>query len=95
VAAGGNLNLDEDGVSMFEPIGGTAPDHTGRRTINPIAAIAAGGLMLDELGEPAAARRVDAGIRAVAPKLRSMRAAEMGFTTPEVGDMIAEAAANA
>jgi 3-isopropylmalate dehydrogenase len=93
VAAGANLS--PDGVSMFEPIGGTAPDHTGRGTINPIAAIAAAGLMLDALGEPAAAGRVDAGIRAVAPKLRSMRAAEMGFTTPEVGDMIAEAAANA
>jgi 3-isopropylmalate dehydrogenase len=95
VAAGGNLNPDPGGVSMFEPIGGTAPDHTGRGTINPIAAIAAAGMMLDALGEPAAARRVDAGIRSVAPKLRSMRAAQMGFTTAEVGDMIAEAAANA
>jgi 3-isopropylmalate dehydrogenase len=95
VAAGGNLNPDPDGVSMFEPIGGTAPDHTGKGTINPIAAIAAGGLMLEALGQPTAARRVDAGIRAAAPKLRSMRAAEMGFTTSEVGDMIAEAASNA
>ena len=93
VAAGANLN--PEGVSMFEPIGGTAPDHAGRGTINPIAAIAAGGLMLEALGEHAAARRVDAGIRSVAPKLRSMRAAEMGFTTSEVGDMIAEAAADA
>ncbi len=95
VAAGGNLNPDDGGVSMFEPIGGTAPDHTGRGTINPIAAIAASGLMLEALGQPAAALRVDAGIRAVAPKMRSMRAAEMGFTTSEVGDMIAEAASNA
>ncbi|HXJ66580.1 MAG TPA: 3-isopropylmalate dehydrogenase [Actinomycetota bacterium] len=95
VAAGGNLNPDPGGVSMFEPIGGTAPDHAGRGTINPIAAIAAAGMLLDSLGELAGARRVDAGIRSVAPKLRSMRAAEMGFTTAEVGDMIAEAAANA
>jgi 3-isopropylmalate dehydrogenase len=95
VAAGGNINPDPGGVSMFEPIGGTAPDHTGRGTINPIAAIAAAGMMLDALGEPGAARRVDAGIRSVAPKLRSMRAAQMGFTTSEVGDMVAEAAANA
>ncbi|HEX9376926.1 MAG TPA: 3-isopropylmalate dehydrogenase [Actinomycetota bacterium] len=93
VAAGANLN--PEGVSMFEPIGGTAPEHTGRGTINPIAAVAAAGLMLDSLGEPGAARRVEAGIRSVAPKLRSMRAAEMGFTTSEVGDMIAEAAADA
>jgi 3-isopropylmalate dehydrogenase len=90
VAAGANLN--PDGVSMFEPIGGTAPDHTGRGTINPLAAIAAAGMMLDALGRPESARRVDAGIRAVAPKLRSMRAGEMGFSTPEVGDMVAEAA---
>jgi 3-isopropylmalate dehydrogenase len=93
VAAGANLN--PQGVSMFEPIGGTAPDHTGQGTINPIAAIAAAGMLLDALGEAAAARRVDAGIRSVAPKLRSMRAAEMGFSTSEVGDMVAEAAANA
>ncbi len=93
VAAGANLN--PEGVSMFEPIGGTAPDHTGRGTINPIAAIAAAGLMLETLGEFEAARRVETGIRSVAPKFRSMRAAEMGFTTSEVGDMIAEAAANA
>jgi len=93
VAAGANLN--PEGVSMCEPIGGTAPDHTGRGTINPIAAIAAAGLMLETLGEFEAARRVETGIRSVAPKLRSMRAAEMGFTTSEVGDMIAEAAANA
>ena len=92
VAAGANLN--PDGVSMFEPIGGTAPDHTGRATINPLAAIAAAGMMLDALGRQEAARRVDAGIRAVAPKLRSMRAGEMGFSTPEVGDMVAEAAAH-
>jgi 3-isopropylmalate dehydrogenase len=94
VAAGANLNPNPGGVSMFEPIGGTAPDHTGRGTINPLAAIAAAGMMLDALGRPEAARRVDAGIRAVAPKLRSMRAGEMGFSTPEVGDMVAEAAAN-
>jgi 3-isopropylmalate dehydrogenase len=93
VSAGANLN--PDGVSMFEPIGGTAPDHTGQGTINPIAAIAAGGLLLQALGEREAARSVDSAIRSVAPKLRSMRAAEMGFTTSEVGDMIAEAAANA
>src|SRR5204863_10000246 len=66
VAAGANVN--PDGVSMFEPIGGTAPDHVGRGTINPLAAIAAAGMMLEALGRPQAARRVDAGIRAVAPK---------------------------
>jgi 3-isopropylmalate dehydrogenase len=93
VAAGANLN--PDGVSMFEPIGGTAPDHMGKGTINPIAAIAAAQMMLEHLGEPEAAGRVDAGIRLVVPKMRSMRAGEMGYSTSEVGDLVAEGAVNA
>lgn len=95
VAAGANLNPDPGGVSMFEPIGGTAPDHTGKGTINPIAAIAAGEMLLRTLGEEAAAARVDAGIRLTVAKMRSMRAGKMGFATAEVGDMVAEGAANA
>jgi len=90
IAAGGNIN--PDGVSMFEPIGGTAPDHTGRGTINPLAAIGAMGMLLAQLGESEAAARIDRGIRATAPTMRSMRAAEMGCTTSEVGDRVAEAA---
>jgi 3-isopropylmalate dehydrogenase len=91
VAAGGNVN--PDGVSMFEPIGGTAPDHTGTGTINPLAAIGAVGLLLDELGEADAAGRVDAGIRFACSKMASMRAGEMGFSTSEVGDLVVEGAA--
>jgi 3-isopropylmalate dehydrogenase len=91
VAAGGNVN--PDGVSMFEPIGGTAPDHTGKGTINPLAAIGAVGLLLDELGEADAAGRVDAGIRFACSKMASMRAGEMGFSTSEVGDLVVEGAA--
>ena len=90
VAAGANLN--PEGVSMFEPIGGTAPDHTGKGTINPIAAVGALELMLRTLGELDAADRVDAGIRLAVSKMASMRAAEMGFTTSEVGDLIVEGA---
>jgi 3-isopropylmalate dehydrogenase len=88
IAAGGNIN--PDGVSMFEPIGGTAPDHTGRGTINPLAAISAVQMLLSELGEGDAARRVDAGIRFACSKLHSMRAGEMGYSTPEVGDLVVE-----
>ena len=95
VAAGANLNPAPGGVSMFEPIGGTAPDHTGRGTINPIAAIAAAGLMLETLGEGEAARRIDRSIRLVVPKMHSMRAGEMGFSTSVVGDMVAEAVTHA
>src|SRR3990170_2334494 len=49
VAAGGNIN--PQGVSMFEPIGGSAPKYTGQGVINPIAAIAAVQMMLETLGE--------------------------------------------
>lgn len=93
VSAGANLN--PDGVSMFEPIGGTAPEHTGRGTINPLAAIGAGALMLEWLGEAGAARRLDAGIGFAAAKMASMRAGDMGFSTAEVGDLVVEGARNA
>ena len=89
-AAGGNIN--PDGVSMFEPIGGTAPDHVGMSTINPLAAIGAVRLLFAQLGETAAADRVDAGIRFATSKMASMRAGEMGYTTQEVGDLAVEGA---
>jgi 3-isopropylmalate dehydrogenase len=90
IAAGGNIN--PAGVSMFEPIGGTAPDHTGKGTINPLAAIGAMEMLLRQLGESEAAERVDRGIRAATGKMRSMRAGEMGFSTSEVGDLVVEGA---
>jgi 3-isopropylmalate dehydrogenase len=90
VAAGGNIN--PEGVSMFEPIGGTAPGETGRGTINPLAAIGAMQMMLRQLGEDAAAVRIDRGIRYAAGRMKSMRAGEMGFTTSEVGDLVVEGA---
>ena len=88
IAAGGNIN--PNGVSMFEPIGGTAPAETGRKTINPLAAIGALMLLLHELGEDTAADRVDRGVRFAVSKMASMRAGQMGFSTPEVGDLVLE-----
>lgn len=91
IAAGGNIN--PEGVSMFEPIGGSAPKYTGMNVINPIAAIASAQLMLEELGEAEAAASVEkAIIWAVSEKLKSLAAKKMGFSTSEVGDMIAEKA---
>jgi 3-isopropylmalate dehydrogenase len=90
IAAGGNIN--PDGVSMFEPIGGTAPSETGKGTINPLAAIGALEMLLRQLSESEAAGRVDAGIRGTTQLMKSMRAGEMGFTTSEVGDLVVEAA---
>jgi 3-isopropylmalate dehydrogenase len=87
IAAGGNIN--PAGVSMFEPIGGTAPSETGKGTINPLAAIGALEMLLRQIGEAESADRVDAGIRAAAQQMKSMRAGEMGFTTSEVGDLVA------
>jgi 3-isopropylmalate dehydrogenase len=90
IAAGGNIN--PDGVSMFEPIGGTAPSETGKGTINPLAAIGALEMLLRQLGEADAAAKVDRGIRAATARMKGMRAGEMGFTTSEVGDLVVEGA---
>jgi len=92
IAAGGNIN--PDGVSMFEPIGGTAPSEVGKGTINPLAAVGALEMLLRQLGEIEAAGRVDRGIRAATQRMKSMRAGEMGFTTSEVGDLVVEGASS-
>ena len=55
VAAGGNINPDPGGTSMFEPMGGSAPKYTGQNVINPIAAIAAMQMLL-ETGRPVCGR---------------------------------------
>jgi len=89
IAAGGNIN--PEGVSMFEPIGGSAPKYTGKNIINPLAAISAGGMMLDTLGESAAARAIDTAVYAAlaSGKIKSMSAGKMGMGTTEVGDLVA------
>jgi len=88
IAAGGNVN--PRGVSMFEPIGGSAPKYTGKNVINPLACIMAGSLMLEHLGEPAAARRIeDAVVKVLADDLKSLEAGRMGYGTSEVGDLVA------
>jgi 3-isopropylmalate dehydrogenase len=89
IAAGGNIN--PEGVSMFEPIGGSAPKYTGKNVINPLAAIASGAMMLDHLGEEEAALAIEAAIMDVtANKLKDMGAGRMGYSTTEVGDLVAE-----
>jgi len=92
VAAGGNIN--PEGVSMFEPIGGSAPKYTGQGVINPIAAIAAIGMMLESLGEEKAANAVERAIlEVVGTKMKSMSAGKMGYSTSQVGDLVADAIA--
>jgi 3-isopropylmalate dehydrogenase len=89
IAAGGNIN--PEGVSMFEPIGGSAPKYTGKNVINPMAAICAGGMLLDAVGESAAANAVEqAVIKALSSgKIKSLAAGKMGLSTTGTGDLIA------
>ena len=89
IAAGGNIN--PEGVSMFEPIGGSAPKYTGKNMINPLAAISALQMLLSHIGEEEAAQKVEeALIKALeSGKIKSMSAGQMGLTTSEVGDLIA------
>jgi 3-isopropylmalate dehydrogenase len=89
IAAGGNLN--PEGVSMFEPIGGSAPKYTNKNVINPVAAILACTMLLEQLGEDEAAAAVErAVIDVVGNKLKGVNAGQMGYSTSEVGDLIAE-----
>ncbi|MBF0494901.1 MAG: 3-isopropylmalate dehydrogenase, partial [Candidatus Omnitrophica bacterium] len=87
IAAGGNIN--PEGVSMFEPIGGSAPKYTGKNVINPLAAICAGGMMLSEaLGERELGDKIEKAVMYVtANKLKSLAAGKMGYSTTEVGDL--------
>jgi 3-isopropylmalate dehydrogenase len=94
VAAGGNIN--PAGVSMFEPMGGSAPKYTGQNVINPIAAVAALQMMLSILGEDEAADLVDKAIvKVVSKDMKSMAAGKMGYSTSEVGDLLADFIAKA
>ena len=89
IAAGGNIN--PQGVSMFEPIGGSAPKYTGKQMINPIAAISAAQIMLDTLGQNQAATYIESAIMDVIKNdLKDLAAGKMGYTTSEVGDLIVD-----
>jgi 3-isopropylmalate dehydrogenase len=89
VAAGGNIN--PEGVSMFEPMGGSAPKYTGQNVINPIAAINAAGMMLDTLGCHDAAAAIDNAVTAAlnSGKIKSLAAGKMGMGTTQIGDLVA------
>lgn len=89
IAAGANINPQE--TSMFEPIGGSAPKYAGKNVINPLAAICACQMMVDHLGEKGAAKRMEeAVIQVLKGHVKSLSAGEMGYSTTEVGDLVAE-----
>ncbi len=88
IAAGGNIN--PQGVSMFEPIGGSAPKYTGQNIINPLAAICALAMLLTEAGLSESGNKVEQAVMKTTPKMKSMSAGKMGYSTSEIGDMVAK-----
>src|SRR3954464_6137919 len=92
VAAGGNINPDPGGTSMFEPMGGSAPKYTGQHVINPVAAINAMAMLLEQNGQPKAAARIMNAIYTVTgSQMKSQAAGKMGHGTREVGDLVVAA----
>ena len=89
IAAGGNIN--PKGVSMYEPIGGSAPKYTGKKVINPLAAVCAMGMLLQHSAHlEEAANEVEQAVMKVVKKLKSLSAGKMGYSTTEVGDMVVD-----
>lgn len=88
VAPSGNIN--PNGVSMFEPVHGTAPSFAGQGVINPVATILTAVMMLNHLGEIEAANDIEQATRAVIKKMKSMLVGQMGYSTSDIGDMIVE-----
>jgi 3-isopropylmalate dehydrogenase len=87
IAAGGNIN--PQGVSMFEPMGGSAPKYRGKGVVSPLAAISALQMMLDHLGESEAAKGIEEAImKVVSKEVKSLSAGKMGYSTSEVGDLV-------
>ena len=88
IAAGGNIN--PEGVSMFEPIHGSAPKYTGKNVINPLATIAAGGMMMEVLGEEKAAALIEQAIIKVVSEghVKDLGAGKMELSTNQVGDLV-------
>jgi 3-isopropylmalate dehydrogenase len=90
IAAGGNIN--PEGVSMFEPIHGSAPKYAGKNVVCPLATISAGSMLLEVIGEKEAGRKVEEAIvKALSESyVKSLEAGKMGMSTSEVGDLIAK-----
>ena len=89
IAAGANIN--PEGISMFEPIGGSAPKYTGKKVINPIAAITSAQIMLETLGESTASSLIEKGvIKVLRDDLKDVAAGKMGYSTQEVGDLVVD-----
>ena len=88
IAAGGNIN--PEGVSMFEPIHGSAPKYAGKNIACPLATILAGSMMLEVIGEKEAGEKIEEAIVKTLSEgyIKSLEAGKMGLSTSEVGDLI-------
>ena len=86
LAASANLNPDRTGPSLFEPVHGAAHDIVGTGRANPLAAIRSGAMMLEHLGETAAADRITAVVLEVG---RSLAEGTEQLTTSQIGDLVA------
>jgi isocitrate/isopropylmalate dehydrogenase len=91
-AAGGNINPERTYPSMFEPIHGSAPKYEGKGIANPVASVESVRMMLDHLGEEAAAKDIEKGLTKILSEQR-FRTKDMGgkHSTSEMGDAIKEA----
>ncbi len=89
LAPSGNIN--PSGVSMFEPVHGSAPDIAGKGIANPLGAILSSALMLDTIGQPKAAGEIETAVRTVL-KAGKHKTADMGgsTTTSAIGDAVAK-----
>ncbi|MGA1843190.1 MAG: 3-isopropylmalate dehydrogenase [bacterium] len=89
IAASGNIN--PDGVSMFEPIHGSAPKYAGKGVANPLATISACQMMLEHLKEQEGSRLIEQAIISLlsSGKIKDL-SAKSGFKTHEIGDMVAD-----
>ncbi len=94
LAASGNLNPAGTSPSMFEPVHGSAPDIAGTGQANPVAAVLSVALCLEHLGQDKAAAAVEDAVTAVLPQLATMGGRDMGYSTKEIGDRIAQAVAS-
>ncbi len=85
-------NINPNGISMFEPIHGSAPDIAGKGIANPLATIWAGSMLLESIGEKLAAERVMKGIELVLAEGK-VRTPDWGGNskTCDFGDAVVEA----
>ena len=90
LAASGNLNPSGDHPSMFEPVHGSAPDIAGNGWANPVAAVFSTAICLAHLGHTEAAAAVESAAASVLPELKTMGGPDMGMSTSQIGDLIAE-----